>query len=406
MKYFKNLELAKIYHVSEKSVRNWIEGAENSKNKLELYEVGGRGLIANTTQNQLIIKDLVERGKKYKNSRGHKTISPSAKFYELYGKRQILDIMLSLDTHREIPLEYSYIDEGARFWDQYEQKLLREGGSNMLTQTINLLNQNYHHLTEFIHGTVSVVDLGVGNAYPVRQLLEKLEADNLLKKYIGIDLSQDMIDTALSNIKTWVNPDTILEGHTRNIAFDKFDDLLVNEAFGIEGHARTNIVLFCGGTFSNFRSPDHALQIINKSMGRDDLFVYITKLDSKNSRRYFDIDVEAPKRPLSLHFRVTLDLLNIDDSLYDVEQFYDKEKRARFVRVKLKIDLTIEFTIDGEPKHLELKKDDYILLWRYWHQNAVEIITQFDRNGFEVLQATKTADQEYLLTVSKIKTSI
>ena len=70
LKYFKNTELAKIYNVSEKSVRNWIQAARSGKLDLQLYEHNGRLAIANITKNTETIKKLAENGKKYKNSRG------------------------------------------------------------------------------------------------------------------------------------------------------------------------------------------------------------------------------------------------------------------------------------------------------------------------------------------------
>ena len=66
MKYFKNTELAKLYHVSEKSVRNWIDAVEIGKLDLDLFDQKGKFYIANTTKNTRTIEALVEKGKKYK----------------------------------------------------------------------------------------------------------------------------------------------------------------------------------------------------------------------------------------------------------------------------------------------------------------------------------------------------
>lgn len=74
MKYFRNTELAKIYKVSEKSVRNWIEAAQSGKIELQLFEHNGKYFIANTSKNTTIIEKLVEKGKKFRNTRGHKKL--------------------------------------------------------------------------------------------------------------------------------------------------------------------------------------------------------------------------------------------------------------------------------------------------------------------------------------------
>src|SRR5882672_7673688 len=110
MKYYKNTELATIYHVSEKSVRNWIESTQGGKLDLELHKENDRYYIANTTKNLDIIQDMVEERKKFTNGRAHKTVSPKPEFYKLYNEKQIIDIMTNIDTHREIPLQYGYFN--------------------------------------------------------------------------------------------------------------------------------------------------------------------------------------------------------------------------------------------------------------------------------------------------------
>src|SRR6266516_4345302 len=105
MKYFKNTELAKLYKVSEKSVRNWIEAAAAGNIDLELYKVGNKHHVANTLKNNSVIEQLVQKGKKYKNTRGFRAVSPKKEFYETYNKEQILDIIYGLTVHKEIPLQ-------------------------------------------------------------------------------------------------------------------------------------------------------------------------------------------------------------------------------------------------------------------------------------------------------------
>jgi hypothetical protein len=96
-------------------------------------------------------------------------------------------------------------------------------------------------------------------------------------------------------------------------------------------------------------------------------------------------------------------MLNINDSLYEVEQYYDKGRQARFIGIRLKVAVTIQFKLPNGIRSVNLNKDEHILLWRYWHQNALAIIKQFDENEFDLQLATKSQDQEYLLITSRIK---
>jgi uncharacterized SAM-dependent methyltransferase len=407
MKYFKNTELAKLYNVSEKTVRNWIQAASEGRLDLQLYEKNDKPYVANISKNTLIIEGLVEKGKKFKNKRGYKTISPSPKFYKTFNTKQIFDIISNLTIHRELPLKYSYLDGGANYWDKYVHRLSSESQPNMLTSTVKLLSMNTDDLERLL-GTrrqVNVVDLGPGNGLPIKELLTHLQKLGRLKRYIALDISKEMLEIAEKNINEWFRGDVKFEGYIRDFGHERFDDLFAEDYSGNDEDIPINLVLLLGGTLCNLRSPDQTLQAINSSLGLDDLIIYSTKLDTANSRRFFDFNISQKSQELTPRHRLTLDMLNIDDSLYDVEQFYDETRRARFISIRLKVALSIEFKLANGTRCLDFKKDDSILLWRYWHQNAIDIIKQFDKNDFDLQIAAKSEDQEYLLLLSRIKHS-
>jgi uncharacterized SAM-dependent methyltransferase len=401
MKYFKNTELAKIYKVSEKSVRNWIDAAEAGKLDLTLHEERGKKFIANNSKNTRIVEELVAKGKKYKNSRGYKTVQPSEDFYKLYNKKQILDIISNLDNYSEIPIQYTYVNGGAKRWDSYTRHLLEEDAPNSLTNTIELLDLNLGYLEKLLEGYsgVNIIDIGVGNALPVRSLVQHFIDKGMLKRYIGIDISKDLLQIAHYNLTKWFGDKVHFEGHVRDIVYERFDDLVVSESFGDDAGSTANLILFLGGTLNNFREPNRALATIHDSMSKDDLLLFTKKLDTQKSRRYFEM-VASGNQAIDL----VLDLLNIDKSLYDLEQYFDEPRMAREAVAKLKVALSVKFELNGQQRIVDLNKDEGILLWRARHQSAVETIGQFDENGFELLEAMRSKDKDYILMISKIKT--
>lgn len=407
MKYYKNTELATIYHVSEKSVRNWIDSTLKGRLDLELHEENGRTYIANTTRNMDVIKGLVEERKKFTNSRGHKLVTPKPEFYKLYTDKQILDIARNIDIHKEIPQQYNYFDGGAQYWDKYAYRLLKESGLNSLTSCLQLLNASQDYIVNGLCAgkQVNVVDLALGNSLPVKPLLEYLVKEQRLNRYIGIDFSGDILRIAERHIKEWFDDKIKFEDYRRDITQEAFDDIITGECFDKDGNSPINLVVLFGGLLSAVRSPIQAINVLNNSMGKDDVLIYCKKLDSENSRRYFDFNVESDKRQLTTIVALTLDMLNIDESLYDVEQTFDSVQKMRSIRIKPKVDITLDFVANGSPKSLQLKKGEAILLWRSWHQTATEIINQFESNGFDLLYATSTSSKEYLLTAFKIKST-
>ena len=405
MLYFKKTELADTYHVSEKTVTNWIRAAKDGKLDLELHEENGRAWILNTTRNIELIEQLVQVRKKFRNTRGIKTVTPKPEFYELYNEQQILDLTSSLDIYHEIPLDYAYFDGGADYWDKYAQRLSSEKIPNFLTSTIKQLRANQGYIDDVTsqYKRINIVDIGPGNGLPVKALLQHLLDQGKLGRYIALDISPSILKVTKHNIESWFGSQVSFEGHEIDINHDRFTSLLIDGVLGEAAKDVTNIVLALGGGFSNLHSPDDAFKTIRSSMNRQDLLVYNLKLDSKTSRQYFDLGIRTESTPLDVHKKMLVDLLNIDESLYDVEVGYDDQRRERYMHIRLKVALAITFLLDKGDRVIEFNKNDTILVWRYWHQSAQEVVTQLTYNNFDVLQTSQTEDKDYLLTISRVK---
>ena len=225
MIYFKHTELAKEYHVSLKTVHNWIDAAKQGKLDLKLHEENSRVYVANTPTNHLVLDRLADNGKKYRNSLHHKVVSPKPEFYQAYSRRQILDIISSLNIHHEIPQQYNYFKEGATDWDAWIKRLDGEDSWSMLKGSVSLLRDNRDAIDRLLedYDRINIVDMGVGNALPVRELLGYLADQGKLNRYIAIDISQNMLDIAERNIQSWFGDRIAFEGHRAgpNLRFSK-----------------------------------------------------------------------------------------------------------------------------------------------------------------------------------------
>jgi len=406
MQYFKHSELVNTYHVSLKTVHNWIDASKQGKLKIALHTNNGRTYIVNSNENLLILKDLAEKGKKYRNSLYHKTTTPTARFYQLYSKTQILDIISNLEIHREIPRQYNYFDQGASSWERFANQQHEESAPNLLKASIELLKANYDTIDRLTsdYDRVNIIDIGPGNAMPVRELLGHLQSTGRLHRYIAIDISQEMLNIAERNIKEWFGDTVQFEGHVRDIVHERFDDVIVDEMLDKNSKKVVNVALLLGATLMNFQSPYELLNIIYRSLGHNDLLIYTDKPDTEAERRYFAVNAEADTTTLSPKYGFIFDLLNIDPLFYTTEMGFNPEKRVRYIRVRFNVDLTIKFECETIDREVTLSKGDTILAWRAWHQSPIEIIAEFEKRGFALLQSTLTKDRQYFLTISGIET--
>jgi len=406
MLYFKHQELVDTYHVSLKTVHNWIDAAKQGKLELELHEQGSRTYIANTPANNTKLQQLADQGKKYRNSKHHKVATPTKEFYNLYSRKQILDIITNLSVHHEIPRQYNYFDGGAENWDKFAQRRWKDDTPNLLKSTVDLLQANMAAIDSLLDGRkhVNIIDLGPGNALPVKELLAHLLEQGVLHRYVAVDISESMLHIVKRNINEWFAGKVRFEGYLRDISYERFDDLLVDDMLDQNADDTINLVLLLGATPMNFRSPADMLRVVYGSMGQEDLLIYTDKPDSEAERRLFDFNSQPGTAALSPNHRFIFDLLDIDSSYYDVEMGFNEDKRVRYIRVRLKVALTIKFKFSSGERSVTLEKGDTILLWRVWHMTAVEIISFFEETGLMLLQSSLTKNREYLLTISGVDT--
>lgn len=415
MKYFKNAEIVELYTVSKGSVTNWVNSAKEKKINLELTDVRGKSYILNTPKNRILLQELSNNGKKFKKRKYLKTISPDESFYKVFNKKQAIEIINNLDVYHEIPNKYSYFNGGAKFWDSYINKLLKEKASpkssNYATDTIQLMKLNLDYILTLIeeYEFVNVIDIGVGNAVPVKDLLELLITKKKLRKYIGIEFSKEMIDIAENNLKGWFGNDFEIEKHIKDISREGFEEIIYeNTHFSNKNKSSVNLVVFLGSTLNNERLPTYTLNLIKESLGKSDIFIFGQRLDTDHSKISFDMysgDMSTTTKPSTLDNldKWILDLLNISEDLYDVEEVYSEQERSRYIRILLKVDLKIVFKLEGIEQTVSFNKGDRIILWRYRHQTYTEATNEMVNTGFNILHTSTSMSNERVLIISNLR---
>ncbi|HET9412353.1 MAG TPA: L-histidine N(alpha)-methyltransferase [Candidatus Saccharimonadales bacterium] len=405
MLYFKHSDLAKKYAVSLRTVHNWIDETREGKLDLTLHREGDKLYVANIARNIDMLSELTESRRKYRNSIAIKTVEPLPEFYETYSQKQIFDIATNLEIHHEIPRQYNYFDGGANYWDKYAERLDGEESPNLVNSTVRLLKANQSYIDNLLdrYKRVNVIDVGVGNAYPVKGLLTHLLDAKKLGRYIALDVSPTMLAIARINIKKWFGDTVAFEGYEHDINYDRFSDLFIREYAQSDAKETVNLVLLLGGTLSNMRKPDSGLKIIHDSMGINDILIHSTKLDTEATRSFFDFDLKPGETRLAAIHGLVVNLLGIDSTYYKVELGYDPKLKQRFEQIRLNVSLTIKLKFEDGERPIHFNKGDTILTWRGLQQTAADVNEQFDRNDFYLLHSSQTDSREYILTVSKVK---
>ncbi|HEU4914724.1 MAG TPA: L-histidine N(alpha)-methyltransferase [Candidatus Saccharimonadales bacterium] len=407
MRFFRNSDVTKLYDVSDKAVRNWIVAAQEGKVNLELHRENDKYYIADTLHNASVIKSLVEQGRKYRNTRSHRKVQPKPEFYKLFDHKEISQIASHLETNHEYPQQYLYRGKGALHWAAYIDKLYTLGSDNYLAYVIELLDANRQYLLTTIarYKHVNVIDLGVGNGLAARELLKIIAITGKLRRYAAVDISPELLDIAEINLKEHFGTGLKIEKYLRDLTYDNYSDIVSRDSYGDDASQTLNIVLFLGGTLVNFKDPRMPLQNLHDSLGKNCIVMSTLKMDTLKSRRFFDFNPERPSKSiLSPHFKNALELLGIDESLYETEQYFDASQKSRFIKLRLKFTLTLTLQTGRYIKSITFQKGDQLLIWRAWHFNEREIINTWADNGFTLLNCSRCQSEEYLLMTHKVET--
>ncbi|HSE29307.1 MAG TPA: L-histidine N(alpha)-methyltransferase [Candidatus Saccharimonadales bacterium] len=400
MQYFRNHELAKRYNVSQTTVGKWVEAAKNGKLDLSMIEDSGKSFIAATNKNSKVIEELLEDRKKYVNKLSHKIVTPKPEFYARFSPEQVLDIVKSLSVNKELPWSYNYHGQGAAYWDRQVKIRLSEYGS--LPESA-LMKMTKSYIDSITNGyKINVIDVGPGNAEPVREFIADLIKEGRMGRYIAIDSSPEMLVLAEKNLKKWFGVGFNFEGDIRDVTYERFSEVIAKD----KNDKSVNLLLFLGGTLCNFQSMNDALRVLYGSMGPDDYLIHSQKLDTIRNRSIFSFERSRGEKKLASNYRTVVDLLNIDDdSLFNVVMGFDEKLQRRYLGVELRVSLTIDFKIEAcnLTQSVDFKKGDVIMLWYYKHQSAEEVIDQFSDNGFDVIHSSQTQDREFMIVVTSLK---
>jgi uncharacterized SAM-dependent methyltransferase len=331
-------------------------------------------------------------------------IRPRPEFYEVYSEEQIHGLLTDLENYHEMNFGYSYFDDGADNWDDYARRLAAQDAPNSLTGTVELLEMSTSYLDTVLekHDGINIIDIGAGNALPVRGLLNHLVERKKLGRYIALDISHKMLDIAERNIQDWFKNDVTFEGHQLDINREGFKSALTKDESRDE--RILNVALFLGGTPNNFRDPDNSFRIIHDSLRQGDMFIRTSKLDTDSARNFFDFSTENKgATALDTLDRFLFNVLNIDENLFEVERGYDPELRQRYRRIRFISPVKLVFELGNnrdDQRVVEFKEDDRILLWRAWHMTPKNIVDQLERNGFHPVYTGRTQDEQYMLAQS------
>lgn len=405
MNFYKNIEIAKKYNVSIDTVANWIRGSLENRNQLELYFNNIRNYIVINATNELLLEDLAKKSKKFKNKKSLRKIYPSNVFYDLFSEKQIIEIATSIEESLEIPYKYCHLGKGAQIWDEYVNRVLVEKDTASIKRTLKGFHQNLEYINSLIesYDKVNIIDIGVGNGKHIQPLLDFLIQKNLLRKYIGLDISYEMIEIAFSNYKKWYGNNILLEYKLIDINNDQFLDITQTNSNPADASEKiVNIVVYVGSCIENQKTYEQSLQTIHESLGKNDIFILGHILDNEKMRAHLYFSEKEKLHNSDLEFEVyMLDLLNMTPDTYDLSRYFDDSEKARIINAKLNVDIILSIKTKNFQKDIKLYSKDNLIVFRHNHHTSSEAYEILSKLKFNIMSISISEDGNQIMIISK-----
>lgn len=377
MKYLSTSEIEKTYNVSRPTIGKWIEDAIKKNNQLHVGRVDSRIKIIESPHNREILTQLATAALKYKPKSEVKRTRPNPLIHELYSKDQISAIYFDLLYKREFNLKNVYIGEGETAWDNY----YFSPGNDIKDKDQELLSRVVSDLSVWFNeeSKINVVDLGPGNGYPIKLVLDYFKENKILSKYIPIDISQQILDTTTENVKSWF-PDLDVKPYVRDFELNRFSDIFFpNKDINRKD---SNVVFIMGGTFNNVDDRLPLLKNLSSSFTSEDYFVVLYTSNSPKNRAKVSYVNEGYVLDL---WRWGCKLLNIDFNPSMLEGNYNSTLSRNELSIVLDKDYYITFNIAGQDLPIKLLKNEKITLWWHYLIGLDKLVSDSKKAGFKLI---------------------
>jgi uncharacterized SAM-dependent methyltransferase len=392
MTILKSKDVAQKYNISITTVLSWIENATEKKNNLIVEKVGKKFKIIDSQHNHAELLKLSEQALVYRNKVYVKTVEPHSDLYKDFSRSQLIELVNSLKVKKQVPLKFTYLNKGAKNWDNF---ILDSATNNYHDiQTRNLIKKASLLLNERFKGSkkFNIIDIGTGNSINMEELTKSLLEKNLLNKYIGIDISSNILEISKSKV-TRLSNKIRYKSYVIDVERSDFSEVL----FENKEKNVINLVFFIGGTIGNMENLDYTLTNFYYSLDDEDLLITDDMFDNYEVRSSFQ------DHRKNRHHIWLLDFLGIDVDECQIINQYNEEKERRESYLQLDKDYMIEFNNPRINTVVSLFKGERILFWHHGMSKRDSLFKSFSRSNLELADFTTNIKGSHFLAILKAK---
>jgi uncharacterized SAM-dependent methyltransferase len=306
----------------------------------------------------------------------------------MFSNNQKSELITAIKGRGEIPLKFVYISKaGTNRWDKIAKKRSEDIHSinrvegNLLNSKVNDFLNSFKKLEK-----LNVIDIGPGNGQPVIPFLQPLKKLGVHFRYIPVDISKEMLNFAIRNVKKSF-PDIQIKPINLDFELGNFAE----ETYKLRVGGFQNLMLFLGSTLGNQSNRSRILTNFRDSMTSDDFLIIGVELVN-----LYKID----KILKQYHGKEN------EDFVFTVAEYLgigreDGEFEIRFNKESHQVEIYFHFikdkNINFSAENIIFEKDDKLLLG-YSHKFTEWIFTKvLSEVGFRIELMTTSSEKGYSL---------
>lgn len=306
----------------------------------------------------------------------------------MLSKRQEAELVTAIQGRGEIPLKFAYLGEGAKHWDKIAAQRTEGGGINSAEAT--LLQKRIEDFVRTLKTGqgINIVDIGCGNGYPVFPILSYLTERNIKFTYVPIDISQELLDLAVTTVTKEFNG-TECKPFQLDFELGQFSDVM----YDLKKNDSVNLMLFLGSTLGNHSDLHRVLTNFRDSMTSKDYMIVGVELT--NLVKAQNIVHHYKGENVENFVFATLDYLKAPRQDYKMEVSWNATENQVEIRAVIQKDILLEI---AEEK-FSLKQGENLLLARSKKFSEPIVTKLLSDIGFRTELLTTAEDRGYLLTM-------
>ena len=273
----------------------------------------------------------------------------------MFSPSQISELITAIKGRGEIPVKFDYVGEiGAKRWSAIAQKRsednhgINKAEADLLNAKAGAFISPFNNIKK-----LNIIVIGAGDGSSALPLLNFLKETNIEFCYVPVDISQELLDLAVNNIKN-IFPEVVSKPVKLDFELGNFADI----TYQLKADGSQNLMLLLGSTLGNQSDRQRILTNFRDSMTSEDFLIIGVELVNLNKidkimQQYCVKEVEDLVLTVAEYLGIQR-----SDGKYEV-RFNNENSQIEGYFHFLK-DKSLEFS----KEKIVFEKDDKILLFR------------------------------------------